>query len=46
MPFRPGRVITTDAHESAARYSDAGIEPFGCLDPVTPPADIGLQFSC
>jgi hypothetical protein len=33
-------------HQSAARYSDAGIEPFGCLRPVPPPEDIGLQFSC
>jgi hypothetical protein len=34
------------AHQSAARLSDAGIEPFGCLQKVTPPADIGLKFSC
>jgi hypothetical protein len=34
------------AHRSAARFSDAGIEPFGCLQKVTPPADIGLKFSC
>lgn len=42
-----GLYCTTDARESAVRYSDAGIEPFGCLAPVTPPPpDIGLQFSC
>lgn len=42
-----GLYCTTDAHESAVRYSDSGIEPFGCLRPVTPPPpDIGLQFSC
>ena len=34
------------AHQSAARFSDAGIEAFGCLQKVTPPADIGLKFSC
>jgi hypothetical protein len=34
------------AHRSAARFSDAGVEPFGCLQKVTPPADIGLKFSC
>jgi hypothetical protein len=34
------------AHQSAARFSDAGIEPFGCLQKVTPPADVGLKFSC
>jgi hypothetical protein len=34
------------AHQSAARYSDAGIEPFGCLKTVAPPPDVGLKFSC
>lgn len=34
------------AHQSAARFSDAGIEGFGCLQSVTPPADIGKKFSC
>jgi hypothetical protein len=34
------------AHRSAARFSDAGIQPFGCLQKVTPPADIGQKFSC
>jgi hypothetical protein len=34
------------AHQSAARFSDAGIEAFGCLREVTPPADIGKKFSC
>ena len=42
-----GLYCTTDAHESAVRYSDAGIEPFGCLTAVTPPPeDTGIQFSC
>jgi hypothetical protein len=34
------------AHRSAVRFSDAGIEPYGCLQKVTPPADIGEKFSC
>jgi hypothetical protein len=34
------------AHQSAARFSDAGIVPFGCLQKVTPPADIGEKYSC
>ena len=34
------------AHQSAARFSDAAIEPFGCLREVAPPADIGEKFSC
>ncbi len=34
------------AHRSAAWFSDAGVEPFGCLQPVTPPPEIGETFSC
>jgi hypothetical protein len=34
------------AHQTAARFSDAGIVPFGCLQKVAPPADIGEKFSC
>lgn len=34
------------AHRSAARFSPAGIEAFGCLRPVPPPADAGRLFSC
>jgi hypothetical protein len=34
------------AHQSAVRFSDAGVEPYGCLQKVTPPADIGEKFSC
>jgi hypothetical protein len=41
-----GLYCTTDSQQSAARYSDAGIEPFGCLKSVPPPADIGIKFSC
>jgi hypothetical protein len=34
------------AHNTAVRYSDAGIEPFGCLQPITAPPQIGEMFSC
>ena len=34
------------AHQTAARFSDAGIVPFGCLQKVTPPPDIGEKYSC
>ena len=34
------------AHQSAARFSTAGIEPFGCLRPVPPPDGVGIAFSC
>jgi hypothetical protein len=41
-----GLYCANAGHQSAVRYSDAGIEPFGCLKPVPPPSDIGLRFSC
>jgi hypothetical protein len=34
------------AHQSAARFSDGGVEPFGCLQPATAPPQIGEMFSC
>ncbi|CAN5574693.1 hypothetical protein BH09ACT8_BH09ACT8_26690 [soil metagenome] len=36
------------AHQSAARISDAGVLPFGCLKEVDPPANelVGLKFGC
>ena len=34
------------AHQTAARFSDAGIVPFGCLQKVLSPPDIGEKFSC
>ena len=34
------------AHDTAVRFSDAGIEPFGCLQPATAPPQIGERFSC
>jgi hypothetical protein len=41
-----GLYCANNAHQSAARFSDAGVEPFGCLKSVPPPPDIGLRFSC
>lgn len=34
------------AHQSAARLSPAGIEPFGCLRPAPAPDGVGATFSC
>jgi hypothetical protein len=34
------------AHQSAARFSAAGIEPFGCLRSAPPPDGVGIAFSC
>lgn len=34
------------AHRSAARFSAAGVEPFGCLRSVPPPDGTGIAFSC
>jgi hypothetical protein len=34
------------AHQSAARFSTAGIEPFGCLRSVPAPDGVGTAFSC
>lgn len=34
------------ARQTALRMSDAGVVPFGCLQEVPPPADIGLRFEC
>ncbi len=34
------------AHQSAVRFSDEGIVPYGCLKKVTPPAGIGEKYSC
>jgi hypothetical protein len=41
-----GLLCVNYAHQSAARISDAGVEPFGCLQKVPPPEDIGVKFSC
>jgi hypothetical protein len=34
------------AHQSAVVLSAKGVQGFGCLQKVTPPADIGLRLSC
>ncbi|OBI14798.1 hypothetical protein A5714_13075 [Mycobacterium sp. E2462] len=34
------------AHQSAARFSPAGVEPFGCLRPAPAPDGVGVAFSC
>ncbi len=34
------------AHQSAARFSTAGIQPFGCLRSAPPPDGVGIAFSC
>jgi hypothetical protein len=42
-----GLICVNYAHRTAVRFSDAGITTFGCLKPVTPPADgFGQQFAC
>ena len=38
-------VCVNYAHQTAVRYSDDGIAPYGCTR-QTPPAGIGIQFSC
>ncbi|OBH43560.1 hypothetical protein [Mycobacterium mantenii] len=34
------------AHQSAAKFGPAGIEPFGCLKSTPPPDGVGTAFSC
>jgi len=34
------------AHQSAVRFSNAGIEQFGCLRSVPAPDGVGIAFSC
>jgi hypothetical protein len=41
-----GLVCVNYAHQSGARFSDAGVQPFGCLQPATAPPQIGEMFSC
>lgn len=43
----PGGLFCVNyAHQSAVRFSGAGIEQFGCLRSVPPPDGIGVAFSC
>jgi hypothetical protein len=41
-----GVLCVNYAHQSAARFSNAGIDPFGCLRSVPPPDGVGIAFSC
>jgi len=41
-----GAFCVNYAHQSAARFSSAGIEPFGCLRPGPPPDGVGVAFRC
>lgn len=41
-----GLLCVNYAHQSAARFSPAGIEPFGCLRSAPPPDGIGTAFRC
>jgi hypothetical protein len=34
------------AHQTAVKLSAGGVEAFGCLRKVAPPADIGIRFGC
>ncbi|TQR88630.1 hypothetical protein D8S82_01080 [Mycobacterium hodleri] len=43
----PAGVFCVDyGHRTAVALSARGVEPFGCLKKTTPPAGIGLRFSC
>jgi hypothetical protein len=41
-----GLVCVNYAFQSAARFSDAGVQPFGCLKPSAPMPQVGEVFSC
>ncbi len=34
------------AHQTAVHLSATGVDAFGCLQQTTPPADIGIRFTC
>ncbi|MEE6179591.1 hypothetical protein [Mycobacterium sp. 050134] len=34
------------AHQSAARFTPAGVQPFGCLRSVPPPDGVGIAYGC
>jgi len=34
------------ARQTALQMSDAGVVPFGCLQNVIPPADVGIRYEC
>lgn len=39
-------VCANFAHRTAVRYSDAGVEAYGCTRVATPAAGIGIQYGC
>jgi len=41
-----GLLCVNYAHQSAARFAPAGIEPFGCLRSTPPPDGVGIAFRC
>lgn len=41
-----GTFCVNYAHQSAARFSAAGVEPYGCLRSVPPPDGVGTAFNC
>lgn len=41
-----GLVCANYAHQSAARFSAAGVQPYGCLQPAPPPEGVGVEFKC
>ena len=41
-----GQFCVDYTHHTAVAMSASGVQTFGCLRSVTPPADIGLRFSC
>lgn len=41
-----GMFCVNYAHQSGARFSPAGVQPFGCLRSVPPPDGVGIAFSC
>jgi hypothetical protein len=45
-PDSTGLYCVNYAHQTAVKMSAAGVEGFGCLKTVAPPADIGIRLSC
>ncbi|WP_099025129.1 hypothetical protein [Mycolicibacterium palauense] len=41
-----GLICVNYAHQSAVRLGPSGVQPFGCLAKVDPPAGIGRKYSC
>lgn len=39
-------VCANFAHQSAVRYSEAGIEAYGCSREASPPAGVGVRYTC